>query len=817
MKAPLKWLSEFVPLTLPPNELAHRLTMAGLEVEAIHEVGDEWDLVFVGEVLSVTKHPDADRLTLADVVAGEHRLTVVTGAPNIAQGQRVALALVGARLIDGHSDSGERRTLKPVKMRGILSEGMVCSEKELGLSDEHEGILELPSDAPVGIPLRDYLGDTVLEFEITPNLVHDFSIHGIAREIGAVTAQPVKQPSGVELRSLAPHVDDLITVEAPDLCTRYIGVAIEGLEVGPSPQWMVRRLQQAGLRSINNIVDVTNYAMLEVGQPLHAFDRDQIEGGRIVVRRARPGEQLETLDHVNRSLTDDMLVIADASKAIGLAGVIGGFNSEVSDTTTSIILEGAHFDMKSVRHTARALKLRTDASARFERGLDPEIDGVAISRAVELLLEVSPGAKVTAYQDYYPLPVTPRPLAMPYNEIERLLGVSYPDDQVIEVLTRLEFEPKLVGAQGATDRQLQICVPTYRQDVSQAADIVEEVARVIGYDTLPATLPVGQASPVFRDPMFRLQRQLRSILTAAGVTEAITYVTVTEAMLRQFAADGEAAGFLRPTPVSQTIRLTNPLQADRDILRTTLVPSLLEVAAGNLRHAETVRLFELARLYFPTSPDELPQERNALALVFAGQRHGLSRFGDSGELDFFDAKGALEEALARAGTAGVRFERWSHPALHAGRSASVWTGDRRLGVIGEVRPDVIAASGIEGPRVTVAEIDLDVLLDSIPDAAGGISTPRYLPVEQDFAVVVAKSTSAADVEAALRTGAGPLLTNIRLFDLFEGPQIGEDRKSLAYRLTFTAPDRALTDNDLVKVRKRVEKTLRQQVDGALRG
>ncbi len=386
MRVPLKWLNEFVEMEADAVELARRLTLAGLEVEKIDIIGADWDKVFTAYVNNVERHPDADRLVLADVQAGEHRLTVVTGAPNIASGQKVVLALAGARLIDGHSDSGEYKTLKPGKIRGIMSEGMVCSEKELGMSEEHEGILVLPGDAPVGLPLQEYFGDTVLEFEITPNLAHDFSVLGVAREVGALYHQQLSRPSSMQLDAIPVANSELVTIEAPDLCARYIGAVIKGVKVGPSPAWMARRLTQAGVRSINNIVDVTNYVMLECGQPLHAFDSDHLAGGRIVVRRAVDGEKLETLDHIERTLDSEMLVIADAERAVALAGVMGGTDSEVSDGTTTILLESATFGMKPVRRASRLLKLRSDASARFERGVDANLASIGIARALELLV-----------------------------------------------------------------------------------------------------------------------------------------------------------------------------------------------------------------------------------------------------------------------------------------------------------------------------------------------------------------------------------------------------------------------------------------------
>jgi phenylalanyl-tRNA synthetase beta chain len=815
MKVPLRWLNEFVDTGLSVKDLTHRLTMAGLEAEKITVIGEEWANIYVGHVETVQRHPDADRLVLATVDAGEHRLRVVTGAPNIAQDQMVALALAGARLIDGHADGQVYRTLKPSAIRGIRSEGMVCSEKELGISAEHEGILVLDADAPKGAPLAEWLGDTVIEFEITPNLVHDFSILGIAREAGALTDRPVTKPPIFDFDQAPSGPPDLVTVEALDIVPRYVGVRIENITVESSPAWMQRRLLAAGERPINNIVDITNYVMLESGQPLHAFDADKLEGGRIVVRRARPGETLETLDHQVRQLDDQMLVIADAEHAVGLAGVIGGLESEIHDGTTRIILESANFDMKVTRRTARQLKVRTEASSRFERGLDPNLSREAAARATRLILELCPGATVTGFIDVYPNPLTPRPLSLPFGEIERLLGVLYEPEHVLDVLRRLGFSPEIaVEGDAAT---LRVTVPTWRGDVTQAADIVEEVARVIGYDTLPERLPSGQTTPVQRDPVYAMRRAVRAVLTGAGAWEAVTYVTVSDDDLRRLDPNGEQTVGVHPVAWDGLIRLRNPLHADRDILRPTLLPSLLAIAGDNLKHERGVHLFETARIYLP-SGDELPREVNALAIVMAGLRESLGRFtaGDESPLDFFDLKGAVEALLQRLGVTESTFRRIENPAIHPGRAVGLFVRDEQIGILGELRPDRAEAFAIETPRVAVAEIDLDALRIVANPIPRDVSAPRFLPVEQDFAVVVAEETPGGEVEAALLAGAGPLATGIALFDVYRGPQIGETRKSLAFRVTFTAPDRALTDAELGKVRDRIARTLRQRVGGELR-
>lgn len=809
MKVPMKWLGEHVQTGLTAKELAHRMTMAGLEAEKLEEIGELWDNVYVGYVRRVQRHPDADRLVLADVEAGEHKLTVVTGAPNIAEGQTVALALAGARLYDGHSEELVLKTLKPGMIRGIKSEGMVCSEKELGMSEEHEGILVLPADAPIGVPLKQYLGDTVIEFEITPNLVHAFSVQGIAREAAALTGKPVATPALADLSVIPAGPADMVAIPAGDLCARYMGIVFENVTIGPSPDWLVRRIQAAGMRSISNIVDVTNYVMHEMGQPTHAFDWDKVGGRRIVVRRAAEGETLETLDHVDRALTSDMLVIADAERPIALAGVIGGFDSEISDGTTTILLEGANFAMSSVRQTARALKMRSDASARFERGIDPNLVHDAMARATQLIMEVSPGARATAIQDVYPEPVLPRSLSMPIARIERLLGISYSNDQIADALTRLGFAPQI------EDDTLTVTIPTVRKDVSIPEDIVEEVARVIGYEGLPDTLPIGRTVPVKRDPAYELRKRTRDILIACGASEAVTYVTVSADDLAAFeTADG--AGFVRRARSGELLKLRNPLQAGRDLMRPTLVPSLLESVAQNLRHTETVRLFETARVYLPRGRDELPDEIEMVTIAVAGKRERTGLHVRATEMDFFDVKGMTDEVLRRMGVA-ADVEPDAARGLHPGRSAVYRVGDRMIARLGELHPDTSNAFGIEDARVAVAEIDLTAVLELQTVGKREVTVPRFLPVHQDFAIVVEESVAAAAVREALANGAGPLATEIVLFDIYLGEQIGAGKKSMAFRITFLAPDRALTDNELIKVRGKIEKVLKHRVSGALRG
>ena len=792
------------------------MTMAGLEAEKIEVIGAGWDNVFVGHVLSVEPHPDADRLVLVDVDAGEHRLRVVTGAPNIAAGQKVALAIAGARLIDAHAAEPKLKTLKPGVIRGIKSEGMVCSEKELGISEEHEGILVLDPEAPTGAPLADWLGDSVIEFEITPNLVHAFSVYGIAREAGAITGLPVKDPEVIELPASL-ETEGIVEIDAPDFCRRYSAIVIDGITVAPSPQWLAQRLSAAGVRPISNIVDVTNYVMLELGQPLHAFDLATVTTGKILVRTSTDGETLETLDHQNRTLAEGTLLITDGGRPVGLAGIMGGVNSEITDGTTSILLESANFDMKIIRHTSRALKLRTDASARFERGLDPELSGLANARAAKLILDLCPGASIRQWQDVYPNPPETRTVSLPFSRIEHILGMPVPEAQALDVLTRLSFAPDLNSTTGI----LTVQVPSWRPDVCIPEDVIEEVARIVGYDQLPATLLTGTTPAVERDPGFLLERHVRRTLVASGAFEGRSYVTLSATDVDRWSAEA-TGGLLHAVQDEQLVRLRNPIQADRGILRPSIVPGLVTGVAENLKHERTVRLFEIGHVYIGSDPDRQPAEPSTLAIAFAGLREPFDRFSAhpdaSDYLDYFDVKGAIDAVLARHDHEQLTWSRIEHPALHPGRSAVASLPDgRRLVVIGEVRPDVVRDLGIEVERLTVAEVNLQLLLEQQADRpTGQISVDKYLPVEQDFAVVVASDLAEADVERALLDGAGPLVTGISLFDVFAGEQLGANKKSLAFRVTFTAPDRALTDAELGKVRKRIERTLSQRVDGSLR-
>lgn len=816
MLVPVRWLREFVQTELSTEEIANRLTMAGLEAENITRIGVEWDKVYVGLVEKVERHPDADRLVLATVGAGQHHLTVVTGAPNIAENQKVALALAGARLIDGHSDELKYITLKPSSIRGVRSEGMVCSEKELGLSEEHAGIMVLDEDAPVGASLREYLGDDVIEFEITPNLVHAFSVLGIARELSAIIDGPKPDVTLADLSSVSKN-DALVTIEDETLCPRYALAIIENVTVQPSPSWLQRRLEAAGMRPVNNIVDVSNYVMAEIGQPTHPFDADKLTEGRIVVRPGRAGEMLETIDHVERELDPEMLVIADAGQAVAIAGVMGGVDTEVTDATTRVLLESASFNSKSVRRTSRELKLRSDASGRFERGVDPALAWTAIQRIVQLLTEIDPTIAVTAVADAYPSPVERSALSMPYSEIERLLGMTIPIDDATAILSRLDFEPS--ASQSENGPVISVSVPTYRSDVTMAADLVEEVARIYGYESLPETLPTGTMAPVRRDPDRLVDRITQDALVQAGLQQVQTYTMIADNDLLALSPDGAAVpevlgGY--PRPEGDYVRARNPLRADWELMRPTLIPSLLKIVAENLKFSEQVAIFETARAYQPEGRNELPDERRAVTIAMAGPREPFSLYRQAtDEYDFFDVKGVVEFLLQRLGASDATFSKVAHPSLHPGRAAAIEYRGQHIGVIGELHPSVAQHFAID-TRVAVAEIDLRIFAETLNESWSASSASRYQPIRQDFAILVDEQVTVADAEAALRSGAGPLASAVELFDVYRGSGIDENKKSLAFRVTLSAPDRQLAEHEIERIRNKIEQNVKKRVGGLLR-
>ena len=802
MLVSLKWLSEYVPLTLPVKELAERLSICGVKVERIIARGDGWEGVRVAEVLEVNPHPNADRLRLVTVdVAGDDRPTVVCGAPNVATGLKVAFAPAGTRLRDGHS--GEWAVLKPTKIRGVESAGMVLSEKELGISDSHEGILELPADAPVGEPLSDYYGDTLLEIEVTPNRPDHMSMLGVAWEVAAQTHVKVSEPERVykETGSNVAAARTSVAIEARDLCSRYLAGIVERVKVGPSPEWMQERLLAAGMRPISNIVDITNYVMLETGQPLHAFDLRKVGGNKIIVRRARDGERIRTIDGIDRELTPETLVIADANHPIAVAGVMGGAESEVGEGTTTILLESANFDSVSVRRTSAALGLRTEASIRFEKGLHPELAATAVRRAMKLLVDYTGGRAAKGIVDTYPAKRSDTRVVVTRERIERVLGVDLSTTQVRTALTDLGF-----GCRWVPPDRYVVRAPYWRTDVTQADDVVEELARVVGYDKLESLPLAGSIPAPYVDPIRDLRERLRDAAVASGFQEVITYpLTSTEMLLRVQPPEA--------VEVHPPLKLQNPLNSEQSVMRTSLRASVLQSVASNLRRERgTVAIFESARAYL-TQQGDLPQEREMIVGAVAGMRQGRWGEPSNEETDYYDAKGLLDETFERAG-ASVSFEASEEYSLLRGRTAAILAGGERTGVLGQVHPQVATQFEISGP-VFLFEIDVEKLLPAVAGVVRHQAMSRFPSVIQDLALLVDDSIAAAKVTQAIATSS--LVSQATLFDVYEGDPLPAGKRSLAYAVHFQSLEKTLTDQEVADARRRIVRRLEHEFGAELRG
>lgn len=804
MRVSLKWLADYVDVTLPPKELAHKLTMAGLEVEHIERIGGEWDeeLVKVGLVISVEPHPNADRLRLATVEYGAGEpMTVVCGAPNVAVGQKIAFARAGAKLVDGHT--GTPAELKPAKIRGVESTGMVCSERELGLSEEHEGILVLPADAHVGTPLSRYMGDVVLQIDLKPNRADCLSMVGVAREVTALTNVSLREPEHTYAEEDEPAANKIaVEIADPDLCYRYVASVIEGVSVGPSPQWMQERLIAGGMRPINNVVDITNYVMLELGQPLHPFDYEKIGGQKIIVRRARAGEKMRTLDEVDHELTAETLVIADANVPVALAGVMGGYDSEVTEGTTTVLLESATFHPTNIRRTATRLKARSEASSRFEKVLHPELAMVAAMRATKLLVEIAGGRAYHGFVDVYPEPWHEARIDLTRKRLQQVLGIDLPTSNVRHALTSLglpcHWEPP---------DTYHVRVPYWRTDVRIPDDVAEEVARIIGYDEIPTKGLGGEIPPAIIEPRRELRERLRDALVAAGMQEVITYSLTTLEALQQVVPPEDLATY-------PPLRVVNPLSAEYEYLRPVLRANLLRTLGANIRqHEGEVALFEAARVYLTDPEGGRPQEQEHIVGVVGGQRE--DRWGRaSGEpVDFYDAKGYVEAALA-AVAIDITFSEAALFGMLPGRAAEIAIDGWRVGSIGQVHPKVAAAFDIDRD-VFLFELIVDELLPSVVGVRHAEPIVRFPAVVEDIAVVVDKGVPAARVRWIIEQQS--LVRGAEVFDVYEGGQIASNKKSLAFSVTYQSPDHTLDDKEVAKARQSIIARLKNELNAELRG
>ncbi|ADJ26527.1 phenylalanyl-tRNA synthetase, beta subunit [Dehalogenimonas lykanthroporepellens BL-DC-9] len=812
MRVPISWLKDYVDITIPVKEVAEKLTLAGNEVSSVTSSVPDWSGIVVAEVTAVESHPNADRLRLVTVNTGaEEQPKVVCGAPNVAVGQKVAFAGVGVRLVDGHS--GKETELKPAVIRGVESRGMVLSEKELGLSDDHEGILVLDSAVAVGTPLANVLGDQVLEIDVTPNRSDCLCITGIAREVAAVTGQNgIRLPEVTYPESETPVTDSLtVEIQAPDLCPRYTATVVRGVRVGPSPDWLQKRLTDMGQRPINNIVDITNYVMLEYGQPLHAFDLKNIRGSKIIVRRAEDGEKFTTLDDVERTLTRDTLMIADAERSIAVAGVMGGANSEVADDTVDIVLESANFKASSVHYTSHRLKLVSEASTRFERNLNPEMPPHALKRATQLLTEIAGGQADAGIIDVYPGKKYAVGILVAFDHINKILGTRHDFGPITRALKSLGItwyvennDEEDFGMPSGT-QLLRVYQPWWRTDINIAEDVIEEVARILGYDKLPTRQLSGPIPKRVGPAILGFKKLFRMALVGYGFQEMQSLSLTSEDAMRRARTDGELGG--RP------VRLLNPLSSEQEIMRTTLRSSLLAAVSANRRY-ETggMRLFEVGRVY-TAGNTQLPTETEMVCGVIAGEAEPAGWQQGKRGFDFYDIKGLVETILGRM-QVNYKIAVSQDPGLRPGVQAEFSIDGVPFGVIGEVHPRVAANFDVT-ETLYLFEIDLAVLMQKVRPGRAYEPLPRYPAVMRDIALVLESAVSHQQVLDVL--SAFSLLRDVSLFDVYEGQQLGEGRKSLAYRLTFQSAEETLTDEKVDAVMAEIISTLGSELGAKLRG
>lgn len=797
----LEWLRDYVAVPIGIEALADRLTMVGLEVEAIHGQSETLNHVVTGRVQSVLSHPNADKLRLCDVWDGSSTRRVVCGAPNVAEGQVVPLALPGARLPNG-------MTIQPTQIRGQASEGMLCSQKELGLGDDASGIWVLDPKTPVGSPLSRALGldDVRIEIGVTPNRGDCLSHIGIAREVGAICQSSVRYPD-ITMEEAGPEVATLaaVAIDDPVGCPRYSARVIEGVRVGPSPEWLRKRLEAVGVRSINNIVDVTNYVMMELGQPLHAFDHDLLRESRIVVRRATAGEEFTTLDGERRKLFDDTLLICDGVGPVAIAGIMGGLESEITDKTTRVLIESAYFDPTGIRRSSKKLGLRSESSFRFERGIDPEGTVRALDRAAQLMAQVGGGAIAKGRIDVYPRPYQPVNLAIRVERTNRFLGTELTAAQMVEVLRSIQVEVTSIEA----DRLVAV-PPSFRPDLVREVDLQEEVARLVGYDRIPVTLPISSMDSSPQDPYQRARQTVKDRLLGLGLTEVINYSFIGESSIGKLNLDPA-------DPRLSPVRVRNPLSEEQGVMRTTLIPGILQTACRNFDHRnENLRIFELSKVFLPKEGAPLPDEPHWLAGALAGARLPDSLYGSPDEVDLTDAKGIIESVL-ECFHLDDAFYRASDipPYMDSLLSASVYCGQKRVGALGPVHPQVAAAFDLK--RIPyLFELDFDAIFGLRKPHPMYRPLPKYPEVARDMAIIVDASLPVLDPLTFMKELREPLLEHIEVFDIFRHDRLGENKKSLGYRLVYRAADRSLTDEEVNALHGRLTERVLQTYRATLR-
>jgi phenylalanyl-tRNA synthetase beta chain len=789
MQVSLKWLKDYVDVDVPAEELAERLTMVGLEVDSLRRIEPAFSGVRVARIVSLRPHPQADKLSLCEVATGEATYPVVCGATNIRVGDIVPLAQVGATLPSGD-------VIRSARIRGELSEGMLCSEEELGIGADAAGIMILPPDLPLGKELADALDlyDTVLDIGVTPNRSDCLSIVGVAREAAAILGKELRcPPSAVAENNEEIHGLTSVSIEDPDLCPRYTARIIRNVRIGPSPFWMRRRLEALGLRSINNIVDVTNFVMMELGQPLHAFDFRFLEEGRIVVRRSRAGETFVSLDEKERLLQADTLMICDGVKPVAIGGVMGGLNSEIQNDTETILLESAYFNPASIRRTSRGLAMGTDAAFRFERGIDPEGVIRALDRAACLMAELSGGTVCRGVIDQYPRSViSAKDIPLRLERIRDILGAAVAEADVVRILRNLKMTIEPTG-----EGCFRVTPPTCRVDIVREIDLIEEIARMHGYDRVPVTLPAVSVIAGVAEGRGPIEVRFREIMTGSGYQEVINYSFVAPDAVDQL-------GLPEADERRRHVRIRNPLTEEQAVMRTTMIQSLLLNVRRNAAVGRfDLKIFETGRTFIRQEEGKQPREHNRAAFLITGRRYEDRWHFQELQADFYDLKGCTENILDTLRIAAPSFrECIPEPFLHPGKSCGVFSGEQQLGYLGEVHPDVLTRMDLTG-TVVVGELDLDLLAASCSAKGSFRSLPRFPSSSRDVAFLVRREIAAAEMLRSATDSLEELLEKVEIFDVYEGKNIPEGMKSLGLRFSYRSADRTLMDDEVNEVHTRI--------------
>ena len=802
MQVSFNWLKEYVPINLDPEELADLLTMAGIEVENVTKVGDKLDGVVVSQIVSISPHPKADKLSLCTVNTEDNTYSIVCGATNIKPGDKAPLALDGTQLPNGI-------TIKTTKIRGERSQGMLCSEVELALGNDESGIMILPTSAKVGQLITSALAleDYILEISLTPNRPDCLSIIGIAREIAALTHQTLCLPF-IKLKESGKEISQLtsVTIEDPDLCPRYLARIISQVAIGPSPFWMKRRLESCGIRSINNVVDVTNYLLLETGQPLHAFDLELLDQKKIVVKRSTPGESFTTLDGKEKKLTRDALMICDGSKPIALAGIMGGLNTEITEKTSTILLESAYFTPLGILKTSKRMGIRTESSQRFEKGVDPNSVTVALNRAAQLIAELAGGKVNPGYIDNYPNPIVPPPtINLNITKTNTILGTALTKDEMKQILEDLTFTVHDSGGD-----QVTVIPPSFRVDIKEGIDLIEEVARLSGYDKITATLPLTLSYPKKKDKALLIEEKVKDSLAQQGYHEIITYSFISPVELNRLNLPAQDHRL-------KTLNILNPLTEDQSIMRTTLIPGLLTTMKKNINQKNLeLKLFEAGPVFLVKKEKKLPQEMKMLAALATGLYQEEAWNREKRNVDFYDLKGCLENLLKELHITNYSFSPCKDsPFLHPFKALNLMINHEKVGVLGETHPQLQENFQLS-QNAYIFEISLSSLLPYFSEHGTFHPLPKYPPVYRDIALLVDESVSAQKVYNIIYKLKNKFIEEIKIFDYYKGKSISEGKKSLAYRLKYQAYDHTLTDEEVNALQEDLIFTLCQELGAEIR-